>query len=407
MNIPKPLIFVLFGATGDLARKKIMLALFKLYCQNELPKEFAVIAVSRRPWSDREYQQFIQPSLGESLEELEDFFEHIFYVDAVFGEPQGFEIIKNKILSLEQDWKEKAQKVFHLSIHSDFYKTAILDLKKAGLNSVDSKIIIEKPIGNDLESAIILEELIEDVFTEEQTYRIDHYFGKPGLDRMIRERMENKELENKLNNAFVESVQVRLLETIDIEGRGAFYDATGTLRDVVQNHALEMMAALSMSLDESIPSSNRRNDIIKKILFDDSLPIEQSIIRAQYDGYKKEEGVSLDSETETYIKLHMLLNNETWKGVPFVLEAGKALPERKIEIVVKFKDGTKKIFDIRNPLSPDAYEVLIANVIQGEKDRFVSHNELLDLWRVVMPVLETLKSVPLHPYQKGSHPVIN
>jgi glucose-6-phosphate 1-dehydrogenase len=407
MNIPQPVIFVLFGATGDLARKKIMLALFKLYCQNELPKEFAIIAVSRRPWNTRQYHEFIQPSLGESLEDLEDFFEHIAYIDIAFGESAGFEALQSKIEEYEKQWKEKTQKIFHLSIHSDFYKTAIEDLRRSGLNTADSKIIIEKPIGQDLNSAIDLEKLIQDSFSENQIYRIDHYFGKPGLDRMIRERSENSELENRLNNNYVKSVHVRLLETIDIEGRGEFYDSTGTLRDVVQNHALEMMTVLAMDLNNGIPVSSRRGEIIKDITLDVSLPKEQQIIRAQYEGYKNEKGVFPESETETYIKLRMLLNNKSWTGVPFILEAGKALPERKIEIEVVFKDGTKKVFDIRNPLSPDAYEVLIADVIRGEKDRFVSHEELLRLWNVVMPVLENLKKVPLYSYQKGSCPVIN
>ncbi len=380
--------FVLFGATGDLAQRKIMPALLALFARDALGDGTRIVAFSRRPWSNAEYREFIQPSLKSLASEVvEQFLQKVSYVQGTFDNTAGFLALKEKIGG--------DAALYHLAVQPEFYTEIVEQLGKAGLTGA---LMIEKPFGHDYASAQMLERTIEKYFPPEHLYRVDHYLGKEGLDALLLQRMRDTDFEKSLTQARVARVTARILESLGIEGRGEFYDATGALMDVGQSHALEMLATMLMELPpehSQIPAA--RAVALEALGVDDAAPA----LRGQYKGYMGEEGVSMDSDAETYFMIGAVSSVPRWQGVPLLLEAGKALREKRSEIEISYKDGTSRVFDMEVPRTRDAYEVLIEAALAGDRSRFPGMREVLASWVFAEAAARRLNETPLLLYGTG------
>jgi glucose-6-phosphate 1-dehydrogenase len=415
-----PFIFILFGATGDLAQKKIVPALLDLYSSGEWGEVFKksrIVAFSRRAWSDEEYHSFIRPSLDKKYppEAIKDFLGRVSYAQGTFSDEASYAALKKMIAGFEGGAAAPLQRLYYLAIQPSFYTEVFNGLAKAGLNQkngdVSPRIIIEKPFGRDTDSAEELNGALDSAFPEDDVYRIDHYLGKAGLDEFLQRRETDSGFESRLNGKEVESISIRMLEDIDIQGRGDFYDETGTLRDVGQNHLLEMLAITIMDLPRKGPNGedpgpeqfqNARAAAIETLS-----PITDlgKMIRGQYEGYRSEDEVDVDSNTETYFKIETVLAGERWQGTKVLFEAGKALSEKASDITILFKDGSTVIIDVQKPIAlanREAYETLIEKALEGDRELFVSIEEVRAEWRFITPIWESLEDIPLKIYKKGA-----
>ncbi|HWB33919.1 MAG TPA: hypothetical protein VG753_01165 [Candidatus Paceibacterota bacterium] len=378
-----PLTYVVFGATGDLAQRKIMPALCALSATHDL----TVIAFSRRPWSDEEYRAFIAPSLKRfDAAAREKFVEQVRYAQGTFDDQASFANLKEKI---------SGDVIFHLAVQPQFHLPIIDGLGTAGLRG---KLLIEKPFGEGSESAQMLEQKIEQYFSPDSIYRVDHYLGKEGLDAVLAARRSDDAFENLLGAAHVAKVACRIEESLGIEGRGEFYDPVGALRDVGQNHLLEMLATLIAELparDGDLPQA--RAQALASLS-----PRATHAARGQYAGYRAEEGVAPDSQTETYFRVSAASALPRWQDVELVLEAGKALKQKKSEIEIIYTDGTARVFDMEAPRTRDAYEVLIGAAMNADRARFASAPEVVAAWRFAEAAADLLRQAPLRVYERGS-----
>lgn len=368
----KPLAFVVFGATGDLSQRKIMPALCALLVGHKVPQGSIVVAYSRRAWSDVEYRAFIEPTLHRfSAEEKEFFLQSVRYVQGTF-DTKSFEKIK--------ETTQGYSTMYHLAVQPDFYEKIINEL---GAHNAYGKILIEKPFGHDLVSAKKLEKTLEKFFLPKDIFRVDHYLAKSGIP-LIQHIQKN-----------ILTLTCRILETIDISGRGEFYDATGALRDVGQNHLLEMLAVVLMSKDEADISKARARALEQLCV------VSGSGVRAQYEGYAQEERVSEGSQTETYFSIQIKSSDVSWQNTVITLEAGKALGEKKNEIEVRFVDGSAQLLSMDIPGGMEAYEVLLEAAFRGEQNLFVSMPEVLAAWECAEHIEKELRQSPLRLYKKG------
>jgi glucose-6-phosphate 1-dehydrogenase len=264
------------------------------------------------------------------------------------------------------------------------------------LESKNAHVLVEKPFGSDAASAEELEKMFEQYIKGKQLLRVDHYLAKEGLQNMIAQRTENKELEAKLNAHFVEKIEARIFEKIGIEGRGEFYEKIGALKDVGQNHLLQMLASALMVLED--------NDNKARAHALASLTLVGEPILGQYEGYTGETDVAKDSATETYFKIELESSMQQWQGVAITIEAGKAMRDKKAEVVVHFKDGTQHVFDIQHsPSGKDAYELLIEEALLGDKESFASFPEIIAAWKLLEPVFKKRDSNLIKKYTKGTN----
>lgn len=362
--------FVLFGATGDLARKKVLPALLSLYESKLLPEGFSIIAFSRRQWSDDEYRDFIKTSLKPS-HDLEKFLSRIKYVAGNFNDPTAYKKLKERMTEGAKVCGPDSAVLSYFAVPPEHYMDILNGMSGEKLfeslcGSSAPKIMLEKPFGMDESSAINLEKSIESLgFRKDQVIHVDHYLCKTGLIEFVKERELNLEFEKSLNN--LQKVKITLLEKIGIEGRVGFYDSVGALRDMVQGHALEVLASVLMSLSGD-PQSNR-----SKVL--EALEISDKPIFKQYEDYKKDLGH--ESETETYVKMFL-----KYKEVNIEIEVGKMMPEKISRIDLEFNDNTKKSFDLAKS-GMDAYELMFLEAVEGDKAYFPSIEEIVASWRIV------------------------
>ena len=381
----QPITYVLFGATGDLAQKKIMPALCALFVNGMLPEGSQIVAFSRRDWSDDDYRSFITPSLSKFDQSIVGhFLKKIVYAKGTFDEKSAYESLKEKI--------ENEKVFFHLAVQPEFYTTIVMGL---GETAVKGELLIEKPFGHDEVSARALEGHIEHYFKQEDILRIDHYLGKAGLVALLEARHDIL-FESRLNNGEVKRIEVRMTECVDIAKRGEFFDAVGALRDVGQNHMLSMLATLLMDLDDAKKDIQHARAKATKSL----LPAT-NIVRAQYDGYRDTEGVAPDSDTETYFSFDTNSTFPRWSGVPIHFVSGKALDEKKSAISVMFSDDTVHIFDMEVSRTPDAYETVIVAALSSNNELFQSFEEVLASWQFIDVVRRQMSIVPLVHYQKS------
>lgn len=455
-----PTAFVIFGGTGDLAQTKLLPALLDLYMHDTLPEKFVVIGLSRKEMSDETYQQFVKESIdakGHNHDErtVAEFCSHMRYVSGSFEEAQSYKKIKVALQAYDDSIAQCTNKLFYLAVPPDFYSEIFSKLKENNVMELCdgigswARLLVEKPFGRDLKTAQVLEQQLCELFSEEQIYRIDHYLAKDAIENIISLRFANSILANSWSSGKIESIAVRLLETKDVSTRGSFYDGIGALRDVGQNHMLQILALLTMhNVDVNDVSSVRkgRAEALRALLHQEP----KKIVRAQYKGYLETEGVNPSSETETYFKIETEIDTDAWRGVRISLEAGKALNEAVTEAVITFRavdmcgcDVEEKEHEHKNILhitfspeqlislkmwvkkpgfdftleerelvlakadvedrhSPEAYERVLYDCITGDQTRFVSGDEEMASWEFITPILEKIATLPLLTYEQGS-----
>lgn len=459
-----PTIIVVLGATGDLMRKKIVPALFNLYQEKQLPKLFHFIGFSRRPLSGSDFKEYVKDILNKNPDNSNPAKQKlILSFLAMFGYQSGhlenaddYKNLSAVLGRIDGEWKACSNKLFYLAVPPIMYEPILENLSSSGLTIPCSpeegwtRILVEKPFGKNLKTSEDLDKLLSSLFKEEQIYRIDHYLGKDMLQNILQFRFSNNLFEDSWNNKCIEKVEIRLLEKIGVEHRGNFYDGIGALRDVGQNHLLQMLALIAMERPESFTAKvirTKRANILELLNHYLSKEIKKHTFRAQYKGFQSIQGVSPRSTTDTYFKIRAYLNGQRWSGVPFILESGKRMGSSKKEIIVTFKHPTpclcpphthyknKIIFrlepkeeivmnlfakkpGLENKIEKreiqflyksnnsavqyvESYEKLLFDAILGDQTLFASTREIAAMWKFTDPIVEAWNKnvVPLVKYE--------
>jgi glucose-6-phosphate 1-dehydrogenase len=362
-RVPDPCIVVIFGASGDLTKRKLLPALFHLKQQNLLPEEFAVVGVARRDLSatfSADMQDGIIKGGGVDAGDssLKPFMEKVKYFATNFDDDAGYEKLKAFLADLDQQFGTKGNRLFYLAVAPEFFADIAQRLAKHGMTKAASKdnfvnVIIEKPFGTDLESAKKLNLEINKVLKERQIFRIDHYLGKETVQNILVFRFGNGIFEPIWNRNYIDHVEITAAESIGIEGRGPFYEAAGALRDVLQNHVMEVLSFVAMEPPDSFAADAVRIEKLKVWKAIDPIPVEDTV-RGQYAagtvdgqgviGYRQEDRVNPQSGTETYAAMKLSIENWRWAGVPFYIRAGKRLNKRVTEVTVVFKQPPLHLF---------------------------------------------------------------
>jgi glucose-6-phosphate 1-dehydrogenase len=351
-SAPEPTILVVFGATGDLMSRKIVPALYHLYENGRLPERFRVIGFARRPFPDEVFRSDVAKQLSEhmdvrpSAEKLVPFLAMFSYQQGHFEEDAAYAMLGEDLRAIDAEWGACANKLFYLAVPPPYYRAIFERLASSRLTEPCgpeggwTRVLVEKPFGSDAHTAQELDELLGSLFREEQIYRIDHYLAKEMLQGVINFRFSNNLLEPTWDARGIDSIECCLLETIGVEDRGAFYEGVGALRDVGQNHLLQMLALVTMERPSDLDAEairTRRAELLESLKHMSPAEVAEASYRAQYEGYRDIPGVAPDSETETYFKLQTYIENGRWAGVPVTLEAGKRISAARKEIVVTFK----------------------------------------------------------------------
>jgi len=394
-----PCTIVIFGASGDLSRRKLIPALYSLAAQNCLARRFAIIGFARTPMTDEAFQQLAIDSVkkfgdagtGNDLQ-CKEFAQSLAYVSGEYHHPEAFEKLKHRLEELDRAHKLTGNRLFYLATPPDVYPLIIEQLHKAGLAKHPNgkswvRIIIEKPFGRDLESAQKLNQTVLKVFDEPQVYRIDHYLGKDTVQNLLVLRFGNGIFEPLWNRNFVDHVQITAAETLGVEQRAAFYETAGATRDMIQSHVLQLTSLVSMEPPAAFDATAVRNEKIKVLqsirpFTEES--IKTDIVRGQYGpgsmpgnssllaGYRQEPGVKKDSATETFVAAKLQIDNWRWAGVPFYLRTGKRLPSRVTEIAIQFRRAPHLVFRGQNISS----NTLVLNVQPDEGISISFHAKL-------------------------------
>ncbi|MGV8084372.1 MAG: glucose-6-phosphate dehydrogenase [Coriobacteriia bacterium] len=466
-----PSVLVVFGPTGDLMARKVVPSLFHLHTHGLLPERLCVIGFGRRPWGDEQLQGHVRGILGEHLpnapaEQVERFLSLFRYARGHFDEREAYSALAKRVQGVEDEWQVCPNKLFYLAVPPDNYKTIFRHLAESGLTSACSdetgwsRILVEKPFGDDLETARDLDTMLGSLFREEQIYRIDHYLAKEMLQGIMNFRFQNNLFESEWSRLAIESIDITLLEEIGAESRGAFYDKVGALRDVGQNHLLQMLALVTMEQPASQDADAIRS--ARAALIESLRPmtpgeVAKHTFRAQYCGFREIAGVSPDSDTETYFQLLTHLSGPRWAGVPVCMESGKRLGKACKRIVVKLKHPDDCMCSVAGPgrhftnqviftLEPEdrieitffakkpgfdgeveertfsfflyakeekaqyveEYAKLLYDAMRGDQTLFVSTREVDAGWRFIDPIVDGWKEglIPLESYESGSDDIV-
>jgi glucose-6-phosphate 1-dehydrogenase len=364
-----PCAVILFGASGDLAKRKVIPALFDLAAHNSLGSRYAIVGFARTPMSDDSFRS----ALGEAAKtmselgpvdpaEWDDFASNLFYSPGDYSDQQAYAQLAKRLAELDAQKNLGGNRLFYLSTPPEVYPDIVEQLGRAGLSRpANSKswvrIIIEKPFGRDLATAKELNEIVHNVFEEHQVYRIDHYLGKDTVQNLLVLRFGNGIFEPLWNRNYVDHVQITAAETLGIERRGGFYETTGALRDMIQSHVLQLTSLVAVEPPASFDATAVRNEklkVLQSIRPFDLEMVAQSVVRGQYapgtiadkhvPGYREEPNVSPKSRTETFVAAKLLIDNWRWANVPFYLRTGKRLAKRTTEIVIQFKRAPHIVF---------------------------------------------------------------
>jgi glucose-6-phosphate 1-dehydrogenase len=361
-RIPDPVILVIFGASGDLTKRKLLPALFHLRQNNLLPKEFAIVGVARRPLGD-EFAKDMREGIVDFGDvdaadpKLDEFVSHIGYFPLNFDKPSDYAGLKAELDRMDKEKNIGGNRLFYLATAPEFFAGIVENLGAQGLSQPEkgvTAVVIEKPFGHDLDSARELNHQVNAVFQESQVFRIDHYLGKETVQNLLVFRFANGIFEPVWNRNFIDQVQITVAETLGVEGRGPFYEKAGALRDVVQNHMMELLSLVALEPPSSFGSESVRREKLKVWQAIPPIPILNTI-RGQYGpgiigkehvvGYRDEERVDPNSGTETFAALRLEIENWRWAGVPFFLRAGKRMKKRATEISIQFKQPPLLIFN--------------------------------------------------------------
>ncbi|HWO95954.1 MAG TPA: glucose-6-phosphate dehydrogenase [Bacillus sp. (in: firmicutes)] len=462
--------FVLFGATGDLAKRKIFPALYNLFLDEKLPHSFSIIGLGRREWSDDTFQAHVEESLKTFSRRLtnetskkKEFLRAFRYCSLDVMDSEGYKELLNMIQKREEELNIPENRLFYLSVAPEFVDMIISNIKESGLGSTKGwrRLIIEKPFGHDLKSAQDLNEKLSEAFEEDEIYRIDHYLGKPMLQNLETLEFANPVLQALWNNQYIANVQITASETVGVEERAGYYDQAGAIRDMVQNHMLQMLMMTAMHLPKRISANDIRHEKRKVMEFLRPLQKEDivtHVVRGQYDsgeiqgkpvaGYTEEPGIDVSSTNDTFVAARLWIDNSFWSGVPFYIRTGKRMREKSTRIVIEFKNPLKDLYMIqneetapnlliieispnerfslqlntKNPLNdgkiepvtmdfsadqegvPEAYELLIFDALRGDSTFFAHWKEVELSWKWVQPILEAFEenTLPLHLYRSGS-----
>lgn len=473
MNKTENHIYVIFGASGDLTRRKLIPALYSLFVQKMLPEKFVLLGASRSDFSDDDFRDKLKEAITRYKEiddesKISQFIKKLFYTSVTFDDQTSYKKLLRRIKSLREEFGINGNTIFYLSTPPSVYGIIPQNLASFELNKQDDgwkRLIIEKPFGYDLESAEKLKEQLFMDWEEEQIFRIDHYLGKETVQNLLVTRFSNGIFEPLWNRNFIHHVEVTSAESIGVENRGGYYDASGALRDMVQNHLLQVVGLTAMEPPSSLEPNAIRNEILK--VFQSLRPfkkenIKNNVFRGQYTsskikgelfkGYREEEGVNPQSTTETYAALKFYVDNWRWGGVPFYIRTGKRLPARVTEVVIHFKPTPHFLFlqnghckscnqlviriqpdegillkfgmktpgagfevqnvhmdfhysDLSNQRVPSAYERLLYDTMKGDSTLFARTEEVLEAWKFLTPVIECWKNekdVPLFGYPAGT-----
>jgi len=360
---PQPLTLFIFGASGDLTRRKLIPALFSLFTKGAMSR-VRIVGFARREWTDQSYRKLVREMLDsedvpEAPGELKDaFVENVGFIRSSFESPDGYRIIRDK-------YADPVNRIFYLATPPDSYEVIIGHLHRAGLSDQTSgfaRIIVEKPLGRDLASARALNDHIAAAFPEQQTYRIDHYLGKETVQNIMLMRFGNGIFEPVWNNGYIDHVQITMAETIGIGSRGRYYEQAGALRDMMQNHMMQLLCLVAMEPPVDLrPDSihEEKVKVLKSIVPIGAEKVATETVRGQYahgivdgtdvPGYRQEQDVSPASSTETFAALRVRLDSWRWAGVPFLLRTGKRLSRRTTEISIHFKRPPLLLFADRHP----------------------------------------------------------
>ncbi|TXY30011.1 glucose-6-phosphate dehydrogenase [Vibrio mimicus] len=453
MVIPENSSIVIFGASGDLTYRKLIPALYHLYASQQLPKSFAILGVSRTEYSDETYREKLKRSLQE-LEKtepaiLDEFMQHVHYQALNTSEVSDYQHLATRLDTLASDYQfEQRNTLFYLATPPSLYGVIPACLAAHGLNDESQgwkRLIIEKPFGYDLQSAQDLDVEIHHHFKEHQIYRIDHYLGKETVQNLLVFRFANGMFEPLWNRNFIDYVEITGAEFLGVEERGGYYDGSGAVRDMFQNHLLQVLAMVGMEPPAAINADSIRNEVNK--VLQSLQPLSESDLRnnlvlGQYTesevrgqflpSYRNEPGVAADSRTETYVALKMFINNWRWNGVPFYVRSGKRLPTRVTEVVIHFKRTPHPVFGQNAPenkliirIQPDegilmsfglkepgagfkakevsmnfhyasleqikmltAYERLLLDALNGDATLFARTDAVEACWKFVQPILD-------------------
>lgn len=476
MKKPEDHILVIFGASGDLTYRKLIPSIYDLFIQDLLPERFAVLGVSRSDLSDDMFRKKMEDGIKKFANykngdqtNLKNFLPKLYYTSINTEDSKEYSELGLKIKELNKKLEINDRCIYYLSTPPSLYSVIPEALGKAGMskntNGTWKRLIVEKPFGYDLESARQLDKKLKKYFDESQIYRIDHYLGKETVQNVFVTRFANGIFEPLWNRNYIHHVEVTGVENIGVETRGGYYDTSGALRDMLQNHLLQITGLIAMEPPSSFESDSIRNEIIK--VFQSFRPlnendINKNVIRGQYlsskingeavPGYREEKGVDPDSKTETYIALKLFIDNWRWGGVPFYIRTGKRLPTRVTEVVIHFKptphylfarksleDGCNQLViriqpdegillrfgmkvpgsgfnvqnvnmdfhysDLMNTYLPSAYERLLYDCMIGDSTLYQRGDAVEAAWKFVDPVLkawENNPSIPLYGYPSGT-----
>ncbi len=401
----EPTVIVIFGASGDLTKKKLLPALFHLEQSGLLPKEFAVVGVARRDLSQSfnpdMKKAIVSSGVDESDAKLSPFMEKVSYFTTNFDDSEGYAKLKETLAGIDKEKGTKGNRLFYLAVAPEYFQEIVDKLGEQEMDKAADgatvRVIIEKPFGHDLNSAKALNDGVAKVFKEDQIFRIDHYLGKETVQNILIFRFANMMFEPLWNAKYIDNVQITAAESIGIEGRGPFYEKAGASRDILQNHMMEMLSFVAMEPPATFEAKGVLEEKLK--LFQAIQPLtEETAARGQYGKgtvggeqvkpYREEDRVDPNSITETFAAVKLSINTPRWKGVPFYLRAGKRLGKRVTEVVIEFKQPEKQIF----ATMPNDQPNLMRIRIQPEEGiSFIFSNKLPTPDTTIVPVAATFK----------------
>jgi glucose-6-phosphate 1-dehydrogenase len=460
-NLALSCIMTIFGGTGDLAHRKLIPALYNLFNKELLPDEFAVVGIGRKPLNDVEYRNSLLPSVEKfspyklDLKKWEIFSNRIFYYRMDLKNYDSYSALDTFLKSIDTVVGIKGNRLFYLSVAPPYFETITLNLKKNNMvENIDSwqRVIIEKPFGQNLETARYLNRIICDVFPPENIYRIDHYLGKEMLQNLMVIRFGNAMFESMWNSRYIDNIQITSSETLGVENRAEYYDSAGALKDMLQNHMLQLLAMVAMEPPINLDPKSIKDEkvkLLRSLTKMTSELIKSDVVRGQYGeglmrniivpSYRNEAGISHLSNTETFIALRLFAGNFRWGGMPFYLRTGKRLPVKTTNIIIEFKsmpeilyfkefkgmqpnlmkigiqphEGISLSFNAKKPgisneitnvkmdfcqnctsenNSPESYERLLADALRSDQTLFTSWEEIEESWRLVDNISEAWKN---------------